>query len=372
MNGLATLRYLALPFHAAPLLLVALFSVLLRLALHAGLIGLPALLILGSWFFKYAFLLLDHAAHGRPGAPILSMEDANPLGETRPLLYGMSVAVFYMATAALGELTSPDLASALQLLGLLALPAILATHTITGSFAEAMSPATVVGVTRRLGSSYFIILCVALACGWAGRTVALDGGHLAVLLRIGLLMLLWLELFAVLGGAIHERRLELGFEPEHSPERGDRRDARDRDRERDRFLDQVFAEYRAGGRGNPWAAIQARASQSPSPVTEYAWIYDRVASWAKQSLADRIAQELLPLLLASNRNGEALRIAKSRLHANEQFRPLASESLLRLAELARDAGDRPLARALLRDFDRHYPNDPSALRTQRLAEELAR
>ena len=106
MNGLATLRYLALPFHTAPLLLVALFSVMLRLALHAGLIGLPALLILGSWFFKYAFLLLDHAAHGRPSAPVLSMEDANPLGETRPLLYGMSVVVFYMATAALGEFTS--------------------------------------------------------------------------------------------------------------------------------------------------------------------------------------------------------------------------------------------------------------------------
>jgi len=105
MTGLATLRYLALPFHTTPLLLVAVFSVLLRLAVHAGLLGLPVLLIIGSWFFKYAFVLLDHAAHGRPGAPVLSAEDANPLGEMRPLLYGVGVGVFYMATAALGELT---------------------------------------------------------------------------------------------------------------------------------------------------------------------------------------------------------------------------------------------------------------------------
>lgn len=372
MNGLATLRYLALPFHTAPLLLVVLFSVLLRLALYAGLLGLPALLIIGSWFFKYAFLLLDHAAHGRSGAPVLSVEDANPLGEMRPLLYGMCVGVFYMATAALSEFTSPDLVSALRLLGLLALPAVLAAHTITGSFTEALNPAAVAGVARRLGSGYLVILCVALACGWAGRVVVLDGGHLAFLLRIALLMLLWLALFAVLGGAIHARRLELGFEPEHSPERRERRDQRDRDRERDHFLDQVFAEYRAGARGNPWAAIESRASQSTSPIAEYAWIYERVASWPRQSLADRVAQELLPLLLSSNRNSEALRVAKSRLQANGEFRPLASESLLRLAEIARDAGDRPLARALLREFDHHYPDDPASLRARRLAGELTR
>lgn len=372
VNRLASLRYLALPFHMAPLLLVAIFSVLLRIALQAGPLGLPALVIVGSWFFKYAFLLLDHAAHGRPGTPVLTPEAANPLGEMRPLLYGLSVGAFYLATASLAALTSPGVVSALRLLGLLALPAVLATHTITGSFAEALHPATVVGVARRMGAGYLLVLCVAVACGWAGRAVVPDAGQLAFVLRIALMMLLWLALFAVLGGVIHDRRLELGYEPEHSPERRERRDQRDRDRERDHFLDQVFAEYRAGGRGNPWATIQARASQSASPLAEYAWIYERVASWDKPGLADRVAQELLPLLLAGNRTGEALRIVRARLQANEKFRPLASDTLLRLAELARDAGDRPLARALLRDFDQHYPGDASLVRAQRLAAELAR
>jgi hypothetical protein len=372
MIMLGTLRYLGLPLHAAPMLLVLAFAVLLRLALHAGLLGLPALLIIGSWFFKYAFLMLDHAAQGRPGAPVLAAEDANPLGEMRPLMYGLGTGVFYMATAAVGKITSPDLVSAMRLLGLVALPAVLATHTITGSFSESLHPATIVGVVRRLGSSYLVVLCVALACGWAGRAIVLDGAHLAYLLRIALLMLLWLALFAVLGGAIHLRRLELGFDPEQSPEKRERRDERDRDRDRDRFLDQVFAEYRAGGRGNPWATIHARATRSPNPMVEYAWIHERVANWPRQSLADRVAQELLPLLLASNRHSEALRIARMRLQANTQFHPLTSDSLLRLAELARDAGDRRLARALLRDFDRHYPNDSLALRARRLADELAR
>jgi len=172
--------------------------------------------------------------------------------------------------------------------------------------------------------------------------------------------------------SFHHSRHINGFEPEQSPEKRERRDERDRNRERDHFIDQVFAEYRAGARGNSWASIQARANQSASPMAEYAWIYERVSSWPRPGLADRIAQELLPLLLAGNRSSEALRITKARLQANERFRPITTDRLLRLVELARDAGDRPLARTLLSDFDRHHPGDPAALRARRLAEELTR
>ena len=372
MNSSYTLRPLLLPFHVAPLLLVAIFSVLLRLGLQAGLLGIPIVLVIGSWFFKYAFLLLDHAAQGRPGAPVLTAEAINPLGETRPLTYALVVPAFYASTGAIGAFAGSELVSALRLLGLLALPAILATHTTTGSFAEALNPVTVVNVVRRLGIDYLLVLCVSAACGWAGSAIVLDGDDLSFLLRIALVMLLWLTMFATLGGVIHQRRLELGFEPEHSPERRQARDDKDRDRERDRFIDRVFAEFRAGGRGNPWASIEERATRSPNPLAEYAWIYERVATWPNPKLAERVAQHLLPLLLAANRNSEALRIIKSRLEASPEFRPSTSEQLIRLAELARDAGDRPLARALLTNFEQHFPDDPSRTTVQRLAEVLTR
>jgi len=370
MNHLAALRYLALPFHAAPLLLVAIFSVLLLFGVQGGLLGLPIVAILGSWFFKYAFMLLDHAANGRPGTPVLSPEAINPLGEMRPLAYAFAIAVFYLASGALEDYLGPQLVSAIRLLALAALPAMIATSVITGSFVQALHPGAVAEVTRRLGVGYLLILCVAIACGWVGNAIVLDAGHLALLLRIALLMLLWLALFCVLGGVIHERRFELGFEPEHSPERRQQREDKERDRERDRFIDQVFAEYRAGARGNPWATIQQRATQSARPVAEYEWIYERVAAWANPKLANRVAQELLPLLLASQRNGEALRIVKGRLTADAEFRPLTSEQLIRLAQLARDGGDRPLARQLLHDFERRFPDDASRTSAQRLAKQL--
>jgi hypothetical protein len=40
---------------------------------------------------------------------------------------------------------------------------------------------------------------------------------------------------------------------------------------------------------------------------------------------------------------------------------------LRMVRVARDGGDRPTARALLRDFQRIFPNDP----LQRAADDLA-
>jgi hypothetical protein len=119
-------------------------------------------------------------------------------------------------------------------------------------------------------------------------------------------------------GAIHVQSVELGFEPEHSAETRVRRD--ERDRERDHIIDQVFAEFRAGARDNPFAILQQRAYQSPNPLTECLWIHDRVA--------------------------------RSQLQADEHFRPLA--------------------RALLSDFDRHFPDDPMAKRAQRRAARLAR
>lgn len=372
MSDLTALRSLALPFRMASLLLVVIFSVLLLLGVNAGLLGIPMLLIIGSWFFKYAFVLLDHAAQGRPDAPVLTPEAANPLGEMRPLAYGLAVAVVYLATAALAESFSPRLVSALRLLALAALPAIVATHTITGSWSEALNPRTIATTTRRLGSGFFLIVCVAVGCWWLGRAIVIDGGHLASLLRVALLMLVWLTLFSVLGGVIHARRLELGFDPEYSPERRQRRETEERDRSRDKFIDQVFAEYRSGDHRNAWASIQQRATRSPDTVAEYAWIYERVATWPNPRLANRVAQELLPPLLAAKRNGEALRTVKGRLQADAAFRPLASGDLITLALLARDGGDRPLARALLQDFDRRFPDDAARDSARQLSEQLAR
>jgi len=370
VNGTALLRYLTLPFTVVPLLLVAIFAVLLQLALHAGLLGLPLLYIVGSWFLKYAFVLLEHTAQGRPGAPVLSMEDANPLGEMRPFLFGLLIATFYGIGRALGSMLGEGWATTTYVLGMAVLPAVIAIEVITGRFTAALHPGSIAAMIRRLGPGYLIVMAIAATCGWLAQWIAIDATHLALLLRIASLMLLWLVLFSTLGGVIHERRFEIGFEPERSPETTQRRQVAALQRERDRFVDQVFAEYRAGSSVNAWASIQQRVGQGTGALAEYEWLYPRVAAWANPTLANRVGQELLTLLLASQRNGDAVKLVKDRLQADARFRPATGEQTLRVAQLARDAGDWPLARALITDFEQRFADHPVRGSVALLAEQL--
>jgi hypothetical protein len=158
MDARTVFRSLLLPLQMAPLLLVGIFSLLLALGVNTLPLGMAIVLIIGSWFFKYAFLLLDHAAEGRPGAPVLSVEAASPLGEMRPLAYALATVVFYFGTGAIGELVGPGILTVIRLLGLVALPAMIATHTVTGSLARALSPPAIAAMIVRLGWGYVLVV----------------------------------------------------------------------------------------------------------------------------------------------------------------------------------------------------------------------
>lgn len=365
-------RYLALPLHAAPLMLVAIFAVLLTLANYAGFFGLAAAFILVSWFLKYAFMVLDHAAQGRSGAPVLDVETANPLGEMRPWIYVALIAAFLSVVAATESLLGPGVATALRVVGLLALPAIVATHAISGSLAEALNPRTAFEMVRRLGSDYLFVLATALVCGAIGRWVAWEASGTPLMLRLAIWMLLWLAMFATLGGVIYERRLEIGYEPQHSPERRAASETSDRDRDRARFADRLFHEYRSGSLTNVLATIQERISACGTPIDEYAWMLERASAWPNPKLAHRLAQDLLPLLLAARRNGEALDVVQRRVSADPGFRPATAGQTITAALLARSAGNTALARLLVSDFEARFPDDPTPGSVEQLRQLLQR
>ena len=61
-------RYLLMPFRAAPLILVTVFTVIWAYAIKAKFLGIPADAILVSWFFKYCYVLLDMQIPADPTA----------------------------------------------------------------------------------------------------------------------------------------------------------------------------------------------------------------------------------------------------------------------------------------------------------------
>ncbi len=356
----------------APVLMIGLSATLLTLCTHAGVLGIPAALIVGSWFLKYAFVLLDHVAHGRPGLPVLTAEDANPLGETRPLTYALLLGAGWGAAGALGTYAGAGTASTLRLAGLLLLPAVIAAHVAGGRLSRALRPDVIAGTVRALGPAYLVVVAVAVACGYAARGIAFDAAHHSLWLRLAALMSLWLTMFGVLGAAIHRRRFELGFEPTHAPERERARVDRDVERRRQALMDQLFAESRAGPIANAWATLERGLPDGPARIDELAWVLERAAAWTDPRFANRVATTLVTALLDARRTGAALDVVRGRLRSTPGFRPAAPAETLRIAELARAAGDRATARAMLDGFAERYPGDPSTAVAARLAAELER
>jgi hypothetical protein len=376
MSAAAILRYLAIPLRMAPLLLIGTFSVLLIVAVKAGLFGLALGLILLSWFTKYAFVLMDQLAEGVSEPPVLSIEMVNPLSEQRPMvMLLLTLGLFYLAYAAgdwIGKTGSLVLTIAVAAI----LPAIVAVQGATGMVTQSLNPRRVLALIWRLRGDYVLILGFIALVGFLFLAVigSSFGDALPLLLRIALLMYAWLAVFSLIGGVLFERRLDIGLDDVHTPQHIDTFDDDDGgvadERARDKEMERIYAEWRGGAHANAWKTVLALVSQGKDELVELRWLYQRASQWPDGRLAERLARELLPRLLAKRSTGEALDVVRERLRKNRQFRPTGSADLLALVHLSRAAGDRATARLLLQDFSKLYPDDPAQPMVDRLNTQL--
>jgi hypothetical protein len=376
MSVAALLRYLAIPLRMAPLLLIGTFSVLLVVAVKAGLFGLALGLILLSWFTKYAFVLMDQLAEGVTEPPVLSMEMVNPLSEQRPMvMLLLTLGLFYAAYAA-SDWIGKSGALVLMIAVAAILPAIVAVQGATGTVVQSLNPRRVLALIGRLRGDYVLILGFIALVGFFFEIVLESsiGDALPLVLRIALLMYAWLAVFSLIGGVLFERRLDIGLDDVHTPEHldtgADDDDEAPDERARDKEMDRIYAEWRGGAHANAWQTVLALVSQGKDEIAELRWLYQRAGQWPDGRLAERLARELLPRLLAKRSTGEALDIVRERLRKNAQFRPAGSADLLALVHLSKAAGDRATARLLLQDFSTLYPGDPAQAVVDRLNTQL--
>src|SRR5580698_2480176 len=117
-------RYLLMPFHAAPLMLVIVFTILWTGFITFGkLFGIPADFILLSWFFKYCYALLDAVIADHKDLPVMSVEMLNPVNEQRPLIQAIIVSLGFIASWWVYHTVGPIAGLSLGAVLLAALPA---------------------------------------------------------------------------------------------------------------------------------------------------------------------------------------------------------------------------------------------------------
>ncbi len=346
-------RAILLPLQPAPLILVALFAVGFRLAIGTPLMGMmrlmgiPIALMLGSWFFKYCFVLLDAAIAGADEPPVLSIEMVNPFSEQRPLgellLIGAGCALVLIARSVAGQ---PGLLLCGAVL-LAALPASVAVLGISANPLHAASPVALAKLIRELGRHYAWLVLAMLAVGGGLYGLVRIDTPLVLTLAIGELALLFV--FALIGGAVHENRFALGLSIRTREEWRGEQALREHASERQRMLDRSFAQLRLGrtadswGEIERWVAIHGRGERADP---EFDALIDSTMRWEPPVVTDRLVSDYLDRLLARQDNGRALKTLARRLASHPSFRPARPEQATRLRELAALSGDRALCRAL--------------------------
>jgi hypothetical protein len=341
------LRYALLPFRSSPLILTVTFTIGLMLAMRAGIAGIPLALILISWFFKYCFVLLDAIIAGEEEPPVLSIEMVNPVSEQRPLAQALliagGVALVVFVEAQVGHIA----ALLVSLLLLLVLPASIAVMGVTNNPLRAAYPPSLIALMRAMGRDYVALLAATVFYGALLYVIATQSGILLVLFAG--IQLCFLSVFALIGGAVFEHRMELGIATRSRRERAADRDQRDHESERRRMLDDAYAQLRLRRSLDAWQAIEkwlAPHRGGDTERTEYLAVFEVVSQWDDPVIADKLGNEYIAVLLSRKDNGAALEIAERRFARNPQFQPKPSTQAARLAELAALAGKRSLRRQL--------------------------
>jgi len=345
------IRYLLYPFRSAAALLVITFTLGWMLVLQAKLMGILLALVLLSWFFKYCFILLDAIVAGAHEPPVLSIEMVNPVDEQRPLAQALLIAGGAALAVELGKLTFQALGWLAGIALLLMLPASIAVLGMSGNIVRAAWPPELLSVMRGIGRDYVVLLASIVAVILLVSIIVSSGAPFW--LGIAAIQLGFLIIFSLVGGALHEHRLELGIEYRSERERLADRNERERISERARVMDHAYSKFRVGKPLEGWQEIQSwlnlhghAADPTDKLLLEHRAVLATVAGWDDVRPADRLTDDLIELYLTRRETGRALEVLEERLSSNPRYRPKNPTHATRLAELATAAGKRALRRQL--------------------------
>jgi hypothetical protein len=357
------LKVLAMPFQLGSLLFVAASSLLLGLVISMGSGGGIATLVLSIyviwamlvWLTNYALRLIDDVANGVREAGAASAEMlTNPFQDSRvwvhPLIaVGLGMAHYFNPSWPVW----PTL-----LAGTLLFPLSLGACAMSGHARDALNPVAMWRVATGLGAWYPLLVVVVALCALLG-TLLMRQLQMGIVL-IALEQLLLLVVYAVIGGALYERRIELAFEPRVSPERKADMAEAARVAARQLFLDGLYNDLRVRETGRAIANTrQWLAERGPSERTgDLHAILKAGASWKELREFPRLLQGLVPVLLELKQPALAYTVAEAVLATNPGFTADSEADATTLVSYALATGRRRGAAQLLENYLRR-PDAPA-------------
>ncbi|HEV7356417.1 MAG TPA: hypothetical protein VGN99_00380 [Steroidobacteraceae bacterium] len=310
-----------------------------------------------SWFFKYAYILFDHTVRGFDEPPTLAIEMVNPVNEQRPLGQVLILGLLLFALKLAQDYLGTPAAIALGVILLFFLPASVAVLGLESNILKAAYPVAWFHLVRGLGLLYgAVLLVIFVVCLGLGLLWKLD---LWEPLEIALGMFAILSIFSFLGGAIYERRHELGIETWVSPERTAELKSKEEWRGHEKLAMDAYGLMRAGSHIKSWEMLFDWLKGRGFSPEDYRWLCERTVKWDDPRYITRLTEDYVARLLVLKRTGEALDAVVQRLKLDPNFRPKSAADTLSVAQLAgRGGGASRVARTLLSDFASRFAGDP--------------
>jgi len=341
------LRALAMPFQWTSLVLVALTASAAALALSVDaeirVVAAVPLFFVASWLNKYACALLDQAANGATDAPVATVEMLGPFGGVRPLVHVVLGAAVLWLMSVTGPQGSPRIALAAGLL----FPASIAALAVHHRLLDALSPRALWRTIRGL-SLWYLLLLGALAV-FSAAAYLLAHSSLWSALRYGLMEVLLLCLYALIGGAVFARRIALGFEPRLSPEWAAERDTLQHERQRQQSIDLIYTAVRVQDAARARAALLSwlAAPGGNRLASDLQVMLTQAAQWPEQRGLQTVARTAIGELLRTDQPSIALAVATTALAHAPDFALNSETDSVTLARYALLCGRKGIARALL-------------------------
>lgn len=322
------------------LITAAVYAVLLRVAIFAGLFGMVLLILLLLSLSRYAYSVLHDVAHERLLRPP-AVETMNWIGELGPTLHSIFylLAVGFLATTPLFEGIVANLVRWLAFGALLAgFPASAAEMAISGDMGAAFNLRELVRVIGIMGNRYWTLLATCIGLGLLyvfSRTVLAHMGLLLVLLVDFITVWVFLALFAAIGSAIGEFRRE--FELRGEPEMRQEEQQRYVEQQRQRYLDRAYTSIRSGLLAQGFRPIQELVTAEGQSIEIYQWLFDRMVVWDDPKPALIVAERLVESLIDARRHGNALDLVQKCQQLSSEFVP-SPVSINALVKYARGNG----------------------------------
>jgi hypothetical protein len=293
-------------------------------------------------------------ANGAREMPVPSLEMLSPLHVRPMVLLGLSALVYVVAV-----LVGGAIGAAATLVWLILLPASIGVAATNGEVVEAFNPVFLARTARGLGVYYPIILLL-IGC-YAGALAGLSRTSVPAVVQNAVFEFAVLSSFCAIGAVIHERRLQLGFEPRVSPEKTAELEDRVRVQARDRIVQEIFGYVRAGAYPQVREAVTRLLNEGdrdclPDDVRA---ILTQAPRWENPRGLAVVGKCMILDLVRLRRAQLGLETYRAVVAHDPDFTLDSEESALALAHQASGAGEPRLAHSIVKRFADRAPSGGS-------------